>query len=150
MPATTSRPPVQTRGARGPLLVLLILLGAAFLLSAAAFLLPSLAAPFQDTPERREVVAGPPPPLTSEERTRVLDYAGALQPDDALVQVRPGVQAKRSNVEGVRLRGRTVYYDILGHQSFGPLGRGRVREDGVDVLERSAEGPFQVVIYTLR
>jgi hypothetical protein len=60
------------------------------------------------------------------------------------------VQAKRSNVEGVRLGGRTVYYDILGHQSYGPLGRGHVGEDGVVLLERSASGPFRVVIYTLR
>jgi len=81
---------------------------------------------------------------------QVLGYAGAFQPDDALVDVRTGVQAKRSNVEGVRLAGRTVYYDVLGHQSYGPLGRGRVSEDGIHVLARDGSGPFQVVIYTLR
>jgi hypothetical protein len=148
MPATTSRTaPLQTLGGAG---LLVVLLGAAFLVWAVTALLPTFAEPLQRVAARREVATAPPPPLTGEQRTRVLGYAGAFQPDDALVEVRPGVQAKRSNVEGVRLGGRTVYYDILGHQSYGPLGSGRVAEDGVDLLERSGSGPFRVVIYTLR
>ena len=72
------------------------------------------------------------------------------QPDDPLVEVRPGVRAKRSNVEGVRLDGRVVYYDVVGHQSFGPVARGRVREQDVIVLAREGEAPFEVVIYALK
>ncbi len=148
MPVTTSRTsPLQTLGGVS---LLLVLLGATFLVWAVTVLLPTFAEPLQRVAERRELATGPPLPLTREEQARVLGYAGAFQTDDALVEVRPGVQAKRSNVEGVRLGGRTVYYDILGHQSYGPLGRGHVGEDGVVLLERSASGPFRVVIYTLR
>jgi hypothetical protein len=78
---------------------------------------------------------------------RVLAYAGAMQPDDALVQVRPGVFAKRSNVSGVQVGGRTVYYDVLSHQSFGPLRSGRLSEAQIDVLAREAGGGFLVVVY---
>src|SRR5262245_46716112 len=105
MPATTSgTTPVQTLTGKS---LLLLLLGGAFLVSAVAFLLPAVAGPLQRATqrERREVATGPPAPLSAAERDLVLGYAGALQPDDALVEVRAGVQAKRSNVEGVRLQG---------------------------------------------
>lgn len=148
MPATTSgTTPLQTLTGKG---LTLLLLGAAFLVSTVAFLLPAAAEPLQRLSEARALTTGPPAPLTAQEHARVLGYAGAFQPDDALVDVRAGVQAKRSNVEGVRLAGRTVYYDVLGHQSYGPLGRGRVGEDGVHILARDGSGPFQVVVYTLK
>ena len=148
MPATaTGTTPVQTLSGRG---LTLLLLGAAFHVATAAFVLPAVAEPLQRAVQPAPLATGPPAPLTAAEQARVLGYAGAFQPDDALVDVRSGVQAKRSNVEGVRLGTRTVYYDVLGHQSYGPLGRGRVTADGVDVLARDGSGPFQVVVYTLR
>jgi hypothetical protein len=155
-------------GAGGLSLALLAALGIAFLASAGVFLAPGITRSFQRaTPVPAAIGdAAPSPaplggtglagagatwaPLTAEDRARVLGYAGALQPDDPLVEVRPGVQAKRSNVEGVRLDGRTVYYDVVGHQSFGPVARGRVREQDVVVLAREGEAPFQVVIYALK
>jgi hypothetical protein len=150
-------------GTGGLSLALLAVLGVAFLASAGVFLVPGIARSFQRaTPVPAAIgSAAPSPagvdpagatlaPLTAEERARVLSYAGALQADDPLVEVRPGVQAKRSNVEGVSLDGRTVYYDVVGHQSFGPVARGRVREQDVVVLALAGEAPFQVVIYALK
>jgi hypothetical protein len=145
-------------GAGGLPLVLLAVLAVAFLASAGVFLAPGIAGSFQRATPGPTTSGGVGPgptgatwaPLTAEERAHVLSYAGALQPDDLLVEVRPGVQAKRSNVEGVRLDGRTVYYEVVGHQSFGPVGRGRVREQDAVVLARDGEAPFQVVIYALK
>ena len=89
-------------------------------------------------------------PLTAAERARVLAYADGLRPDDPPVEVRPGVWAKRSNVAGVRLDGRTVYYDLLGHQSFGPWRRGQVGEADVVVVARKGAEPARLVVYALK
>ncbi len=86
--------------------------------------------------------------LTPAEIDTVVAYARTMQPDDALVQVRPGVFAKRSNVNGIPLRGATVYYDVLPHQSFGPLRSGQVTEQQVNVISRQAESGSMVVVYT--
>ena len=80
----------------------------------------------------------------------MLAYADGLRPDDPLVEVRPGVWAKQSNVAGVRLEGRTVYYDLLGHQSFGPWRRGQVGEADVVVVARAGAEPARVVVYALK
>jgi hypothetical protein len=77
----------------------------------------------------------------------VLGYVTDLRPDDVLVQVRPGVLAKRSNVHGVRVGERVVYYDLFPHQSFGPLRSGRWTEADVVVLARVAAGGDIVVVY---
>jgi hypothetical protein len=146
----------SSAGLRGGPGLVLVLLGAAFLVSAAAFIAPAVARPWQRAaaPETPADVSRPSPAvpsgLSAAERARVLAYAGTMQPDDSLVEVRPGVLAKRSNVEGVRLDGRTVYYDVLGHQTFGPLGRGRVREQDVVILARDGSPPFEVLVYSLK
>src|SRR5262245_8952533 len=112
MPDTTGGTSGAGVGATGGLsLVLLAVLAVAFLASAGVFLAPGIAGSLRRATPGPAPVGGTGPapagaswaPLTAEERARVLSYAGALQPDDPLVEVRPGVQAKRSNVEGVRL-----------------------------------------------
>ena len=92
----------------------------------------------------------PPPALTQSDLEVVASYAGQMRADDTLVQVRPGVFAKRSNVEGVQVGGRTVYYDILPHQSFGPLRSGKVAESQINVLARETSGDFLLLVYTLK
>jgi hypothetical protein len=133
-----------------------------FLASAGAFIAPSLprigggAGRDRSTSASAalptQAVSTRPSPalLTDAERGLVLSYVQTLRPDDPLVPVRPGVEAKRSNVQGVRLGSRTVYYDIVGHQSFGPLASGRVREADVDILSREGTPPFVVLVYTLK
>jgi hypothetical protein len=78
----------------------------------------------------------------------VLAYVDGMQPGDELVLMRPGVFAKRSNVEGVRLGGRTVYYDVYPHQSFGPLHTGRWSDADVSILARLPANGTLVLIYT--
>jgi hypothetical protein len=86
--------------------------------------------------------------LTPGDVERVLAYARGMQPDDTLVQVRPGVFAKRSNVEGVDIGGTRLYYDVAAHQSFGPLRAGAVRESDVTIVGREATNGFLIVVYT--
>jgi hypothetical protein len=158
--APITRAPSPTGGAPAglPLLPLLpLLLLAAFLISAAAFLVPAgmsfVARGSLDgwpAAVRTAPAVAAAAPLTAAERTRVLAYADGLRPDDALVEVRPGVQAKRSNVDGVRLDGRTVYYDLAGHQSFGPWRRGQVGEADVVLLAREGPESARIVVYALK
>jgi hypothetical protein len=88
------------------------------------------------------------PKLTPAEIETVVSYARAMRADDALVQVRPGVFAKRSSVHGVPVNGATVYYDILPHQSYGPLRSGELTEQQINVISREAQNGFMVVVYT--
>lgn len=80
----------------------------------------------------------------------MLSYARGLRPDDPLVEVRPGVFAKRSNREGIVLNGRTVYYDVIPDQSFGPLRTGRLAAADVTLLARIDAGRALVLLYTQR
>lgn len=98
-------------------------------------------------------LTGPAPALRSglmgpAEIDAILAYVDGMQPGDELVLVRPGVFAKRSNVEGIRLGGRTVYYDVYPHQSFGPLRTGRWADADVSVLARIPTNGTLVLIYT--
>ena len=109
---------------------------------------PAVSAPA--APAAPAASTGPATPLPAAELETVLSYARAMQTDDVLVQVRPGVFAKRSNVQGVSVGGKTVYYDILPHQSYGPLRSGKVSESQVNVLARDAQGGFMVLVYTMK
>jgi hypothetical protein len=149
------------RGSAVAWILTVTLTALAFLVSAAIFISPDLSFARHRTSEApaaaTELRPAPPSlqsppaatPLGDADRATVLSYIESLHPDDVLVEVRPGVQAKRSNVQGVRLSDRTVYYDILGHQSFGPLASGKVRETEVHVLWREQSGPFAIVVYSL-
>ena len=140
-----------------PLLAPLLL--AAVLVAAAAVLAPagtSVVAPGglggqpAGAPGATRAAPAGAAPLTAAERARVRAYADGLRPDDPLVEVRPGVWAKHSNVAGVHLDGRTVYYDLLGHQSFGPWRRGQVGEADVVVVAREGAEPARLVMYALK
>jgi hypothetical protein len=98
-------------------------------------------------------LTGPAAALRSElmapaEIDAILAYVDGMQPGDELVLVRPGVFAKRSNVEGIRLGGRTMYYDVYPHQSSGPLRTGRWSDADVSVLARIPANGTLVLIYT--
>ena len=86
--------------------------------------------------------------LSPDDVAFVLSYAQDVRPDDALIQVRLGVFAKRSNVQGLPLHGRTVYYDVLPHQSYGPLRAGTLAVSDALILARHTTGNSTVLIYT--
>jgi hypothetical protein len=86
-------------------------------------------------------------PLQPAEVQVVVGYAQGLQADDSLVQVRSGVFAKHSNVYGVAVGPRRVYYDVMPHQSFGPLRSGKLDESEVTILHREVAGDTMVVVY---
>jgi hypothetical protein len=107
--------------------------------------------PAATTPAAPAPAAQPAPTaLAPDQIETVLSYAGTMRTDDSLVEVRPGVFAKRSNVEGIRLDGRTIYYDLVPDQSFGPLRSGKLSESQVTILAREQRGPALVLIYTPR
>lgn len=154
-PAHVHRVAAQGDMARVWHLVLLIAGTAVFVASAAALVVPSLAravwAPATlagvVSPATATSAASAAPTLTAAGVERVLAYARSVRPDDSLVQVRPGVFAKRSNVYGVEVGGRTVYYDIQPHQSFGPLRSGALAESDVIILARATIDSTQILIY---
>ena len=123
---------------------------------AAAVLIPSIwrstsavapAAPPVTSPALAPTAEVAPDRLPPDAVAAVLGFVTDLRPDDALAQVRPGVFAKRSNVHGVEVGGRVVYYDLFPHQSFGPLRSGRWTEADVVVLARVAGGGDAVLVY---
>ena len=151
LPAVARSHALPQRRAHGGLSQHLLLIAAAvaFLVSAAALIGPQIVAGIQPLLEHTRS-AGAAPSLAAAELETVLAYVEGMHPDDQLVQVRSGVFAKRSNVSGVDLAGRTVYYDLLPHQSFGPLRAGKVTEAQVDVLARVPAGNALILVYTLK
>jgi hypothetical protein len=69
--------------------------------------------------------------------------------DDPLIEVRPGLSARASNLRGFQLSGETYYYYIEGTSNFDPLSRGAVARSAIEVLVRDSSGPQTVVIYRL-
>jgi hypothetical protein len=124
----------------------------AFLVSAGAVIAPQVAQvlhrPAVQTPA--VVASHSVPALGGADLANVLSYVQQMRADDTLVQVRPGIFAKQSNVQGVDVGGRTVFYDVVPHQSYGPLRAGRVIESEVDVLAREHVGDALVLVYTLK
>jgi hypothetical protein len=125
--------------------LLLLVAAGTFIVTALALLIPQTALFQRGLTAPTTVV--PQPQLAPSDVERVLTYARSMQPDDALIQVRPGVFAKRSNVEGIDVGGVRVYYDIASHQSFGPLRAGKLRESDVEVIGREAQNGFLIVVY---
>ena len=122
----------------------------AFLALAVVTLAPHLAQQVHKLSLWATPPAQPTPILAPTQLDDVASYARAMRPDDALVQVKPGVFAKRSNVEGVNVDGHTVYYDVVPHQSFGPLRSGKVTESQVNVLARDTSGDALILVYTIK
>jgi hypothetical protein len=126
--------------------LLLLVAAGVFIVTAVALLIPQTA--FFSRGLTAPITVAPQPQLGPADVERVLTYARSMQADDALVQVRPGVFAKRSNVEGIDVGGTKVYYDIASHQSFGPLRAGTLRETDVNVIGREAQNGFLILVYT--
>ena len=126
--------------------ILLLVATTVFVITALALLIPQT--PFFARKLTTPSISPAPATLSAAELDHVLSYARAMQPDDTLVQVRPGVFAKASNVQGVTLNGVTYYYDIASHQSFGPLRSGAVTESQINVIAREAQPNFLVLVYT--
>ena len=150
--ASTYAPPTRRYALRGHAWqrsshpVLLLVTAGVFVVSALALLIPQT--PIFSRALSAPSVTAATPPITASDVETVLSYARAMQPDDALVQVRPGVFAKRSNVHGVEIGGRTLFYDIAAHQSFGPLRSGKLAESDVNVIAREAQNGFLILVYT--
>lgn len=70
--------------------------------------------------------------------------------NDPLIDVRPGVSARASNLRGLSMDGSVYYYYVEGRANFDPLSRGAVASDAVEIMLRDTSGPSSIVIYRLR
>lgn len=70
--------------------------------------------------------------------------------DDPLIAGSSGSAVRESNLRGFRLNGTIYYYYVEGGVNRDPLSRGSVTPDQVEILLRDADGPYPIVIYTLR
>ncbi len=69
---------------------------------------------------------------------------------DPMVEVKPGVAIRTSNIRGFRYAGHVYYYYIEGEPGYDPLSRGIVRPDQVEIMLRDSSGPQTIVIYRVR
>lgn len=114
-------------------LELLLIIGV--LIWALVALLPSatpLAAPHDLTPVQEAI------------RARI---NGAVE--DPLIELRPGLSARASNLRGFQLNGTIYYYYVEGSSNYDPYSRGAVSPDKIEVLLHDSSGPATVVIYRL-
>ncbi|GIW06393.1 MAG: hypothetical protein KatS3mg060_1198 [Dehalococcoidia bacterium] len=82
---------------------------------------------------------------------QVAQFASSYRPDiDPLVQTSGGSFVKASNYHGVLIQGVRYFYNLPGHLSFDPVGRGELTWNDVVVKERiQAADEFTIVIYTI-
>jgi hypothetical protein len=74
--------------------------------------------------------------------------SGAI--NDPLIDVKPGVSARASNLRGLSMGGSIYYYYVEGRANFDPLSRGAITSDSVEIMLRDSNGPSEIVIYRLR
>lgn len=69
--------------------------------------------------------------------------------DDPLIEVRPGLSVRESNLRGFKLGDSAYFYYLEGATNFDPLSRGAVSPADVEVLLRDESGPQTLVIYRI-
>lgn len=70
-------------------------------------------------------------------------------PSDPLIQAAPGIEARASNLRGLRLNGQTYYYYFEGRDGYDPLSRGAIARENVELLLRDEGGSHPLVIYRI-
>ncbi|WP_322820673.1 hypothetical protein [Chloroflexus sp.] len=69
---------------------------------------------------------------------------------DPVIEVKPGVIVRSSNVRGFRYEGHVYYYYIEGAANYDPLSRGLLRPDQVEIMLRDDSGEQTIVIYRVQ
>ncbi|MFN3374768.1 MAG: hypothetical protein ACK44M_14535 [Chloroflexus sp.] len=94
-------------------------------------------------PSRTPLAATPDlTPLTHEIKGRL---SGAIL--DPLIEIKPGVAIRASNIRGFRYEGSIYYYYVEGAANYDPLSRGIVRPDQVEIMLRDESGAQTIVLY---
>jgi hypothetical protein len=68
---------------------------------------------------------------------------------DPLIEVKPGVSVRESNVRGFTFNGQVYYYYFEGQRGFDPLSRRIVDANAIDIVLRDDAGPKTLIIYRL-
>ncbi|MCL4499174.1 MAG: hypothetical protein M1335_02890 [Chloroflexi bacterium] len=66
---------------------------------------------------------------------------------DPLLTVRPGLEVKSSNYDGIKIGNTRYYYDLAPQPSFDPLSRGALSEHQIRVIAIVGNFPHRVLIY---
>lgn len=137
--ARTKHPMTMTgmsRLRRFSLFTLMIGIELCLLVSAVGWLLSA-------TPSRTPLSANPDlTPLVDEIRGRM---SGEII--DPLIEVKPGITIRVSNIRGFRYAGSIYYYYIEGAPNYDPLSRGIIRPDQVEIVLRETSGTQTIVLY---
>lgn len=97
-------------------------------------------------PSRTPLAANPDlAPLVREIQGRL---SGAIV--DPLIEVKPGVAIRASNLRGFRYEGHVYYYYIEGAANYDPLSRGIVRPEQVEIMLRDTSGAQTIVLYRVQ
>lgn len=100
-------------------------------------------------------LSAPPRPslTTTPDLTRLTDeIQGRLSGliIDPVIEVKPGVIVRSSNVRGFHYEGNVYYYYIEGAANYDPLSRGLLRPDQVEIILRDDSGNQTIVIYRVQ
>ncbi|NJN15945.1 MAG: hypothetical protein HC822_06475 [Oscillochloris sp.] len=68
---------------------------------------------------------------------------------DGLIEVKPGLTVRESNLRGFSFEGAVYYYYVEGGLNYDPLSRGAVDAAEVEILLRDDSGPQTLVIYRI-
>lgn len=68
--------------------------------------------------------------------------------NDPFIEVENGVFVKKSNLQGIKLNGKTYYYSLYPHMSYDPLSLGKLAKEEINVIYRNDDENFPVIIYT--
>lgn len=101
------------------------------------------------------LLSAPPRPslTTTPDLTRLTDeIQGRLSGliIDPVIEVKPGVIVRSSNVRGFHYEGHVYYYYIEGAPNYDPLSRGLLRPDQVEIMLRDDSGEQTIVIYRVQ
>lgn len=69
---------------------------------------------------------------------------------DPVIEVKPGVIVRSSNVRGFHYEGNVYYYYIEGAANYDPLSRGLLRPDQVEIILCDDSGNQTIVIYRVQ
>ena len=86
--------------------------------------------------------------ITPVEQAIMARLSGSV--NDPLIEIKPGISVRESNLRGFHLDGSTYYYYIEGQNNFDPLSAGSVSNRDIEIVLRNESGPHALVIYTVR
>lgn len=80
----------------------------------------------------------------------IKSYAHQQLEHDLLIEYKPNLWVKNSNVNGIHIDNTTYYYSLYPHMSYDPLTRGDISTDDIDLLYEEQHHAYSIFIYTIK